>query len=60
MKPGERIPLDGVITKGNSNLDTMALTGESVPREVLGGEEVISGCINLTGACELTGQQALR
>ena len=53
VKPGERIPLDGVSTKGNSSLDTMALTGESVPREVLCGEEVISGCINLTGALEV-------
>lgn len=53
VKPGERIPLDGVITKGNSSLDTMALTGESVPREVLCGEAVISGCINLTGALEV-------
>ena len=53
VKPGERIPLDGVITKGNSRLDTMALTGESVPREVLCGEEVISGCINLTGVLEV-------
>lgn len=53
VKPGERIPLDGVITKGNSSLDTMALTGESVPREVLCGEEVISGCINLTGVLEV-------
>ena len=53
VKPGERIPLDGVITKGNSSLDTMARTGESVPREVLCGEEVISGCINLTGALEV-------
>ena len=53
VKPGERIPLDGVVRKGNSSLDTMALTGESVPREVLGGEEVISGCINLTGVLEV-------
>lgn len=53
IKPGERIPLDGVIIKGNSSLDTMALTGESVPREVLCGEEVISGCINLTGVLEV-------
>ena len=53
VKPGERIPLDGVIIKGNSSLDTMALTGESVPREVLCGEEVISGCINLTGVLEV-------
>lgn len=53
VKPGERIPLDGVVRKGNSSLDTMALTGESVPREVLCGEEVISGCINLTGVLEV-------
>lgn len=53
VKQGERIPLDGVIIKGNSSLDTMALTGESVPREVLCGEEVISGCINLTGVLEV-------
>lgn len=49
VKPGERIPLDGIVEKGNTTLDTMALTGESMPREVQAGEPVISGCINLTG-----------
>lgn len=49
IKPGERIPLDGVVEKGYSSLDTAALTGESVPREVTVGENVISGCINQTG-----------
>ena len=49
VKPGERIPLDGIILEGNSTIDTSALTGESVPREVEAGKEVISGCINLTG-----------
>jgi len=49
VKPGERIPLDGIIEEGSSSLDTAALTGESVPREVGAGENVISGCINQTG-----------
>ncbi|MDO5548056.1 MAG: heavy metal translocating P-type ATPase [Eubacteriales bacterium] len=49
VKPGERIPLDGTIIKGSSTLDTSALTGESIPREVEPGMEVISGCINQTG-----------
>lgn len=49
VKPGERIPLDGVVTEGFSAIDTSALTGESVPREVQAGENVISGCINQTG-----------
>jgi len=49
VKPGERIPLDGIIEEGFSSLDTAALTGESVPREVGAGENVISGCINQTG-----------
>lgn len=53
VKPGERIPLDGKVVKGNTTLDTMALTGESVPREVVTGESVISGCINLTGVIEV-------
>ncbi|WP_032122535.1 heavy metal translocating P-type ATPase [Clostridium amazonitimonense] len=47
--PGERIPLDGVITEGRSALDTSALTGESIPRDVNAGDTVISGCINQTG-----------
>ncbi|WP_312427356.1 heavy metal translocating P-type ATPase [Lacrimispora sp.] len=49
VKPGERIPLDGVITDGRSALDTSALTGESVPRDASVGDTVISGCINQTG-----------
>ena len=47
--PGERIPLDGRVVEGHSSLDTSALTGESVPRDVEEGEDVISGCVNLTG-----------
>ena len=53
IKPGEKVPLDGIVTEGNSSLDTMALTGESIPREVLMGEEVISGCVNLTGVIKV-------
>ena len=49
VRPGERIPLDGVVTEGASFLDTSALTGESVPRQVSVGSEVLSGCINQTG-----------
>lgn len=49
VKPGERIPLDGFILEGESSLDTMALTGESLPRDVEAGNEVISGCVNLSG-----------
>lgn len=49
IKPGERIPLDGIVEEGYSALDTSALTGESVPRDVTVGENVISGCINQTG-----------
>ena len=49
VKPGEKIPLDGTIIEGNSMIDTSALTGESVPREVKIGENILSGCINKTG-----------
>lgn len=49
VKPGERVPLDGTIVKGTSSLDTSALTGESMPRDVEPGMEIISGCINQTG-----------
>lgn len=49
IKAGERIPLDGVILEGSSTADTAALTGESVPRELLPGDDVVSGCINLSG-----------
>lgn len=49
VKPGEKIPLDGVIIQGNTSVDTSALTGESVPRSLTEGDDVISGCINLSG-----------
>ena len=49
VKPGERIPLDGIVVEGVSQLDTAALTGESMPRHVDAGAEVISGCVNMTG-----------
>ncbi len=49
VKPGERVPLDGIVVSGSSQLDTAALTGESVPRHVEEGAEVISGCVNMTG-----------
>ena len=53
IKPGERIPLDGMVIKGASSLDTMALTGESLPRDIGEGENVISGCVNLSGVLEV-------
>ena len=53
VKPGEKIPIDGVVAEGVSTLDTSALTGESVPREVRPGDEVISGCINQSGLLRL-------
>ena len=49
VKPGERVPIDGVVTEGASQLDTAALTGESVPRHVEAGSDVVSGCVNMTG-----------
>ena len=49
IRPGQRVPLDGVVLEGNSALDTASLTGESLPREVGVGSEVLSGCVNLTG-----------
>ena len=49
VNPGEKVPIDGVITEGNTTLNTSALTGESVPRSAKCGEEVISGCINMIG-----------
>ncbi len=49
IRPGERVPIDGVVLEGASALNTAALTGESLPRDVASGDEVISGCINLTG-----------
>jgi len=49
VQPGEKVPIDGVIVEGNSTLNTAALTGESLPRDVQQGDEIISGCINMTG-----------
>ncbi|HPZ00073.1 MAG TPA: heavy metal translocating P-type ATPase, partial [Clostridiales bacterium] len=49
VQPGEKVPLDGIVLEGTSSLNTGALTGESVPRDVNAGDEIISGCINLTG-----------
>lgn len=54
VKPGERVPLDAVVTDGESTLDTAALTGESVPRTVRTGNDLLSGCINLTGVLTAT------
>lgn len=51
--PGEKIPLDGIVIEGNTMVNTSALTGESVPREVLAGDEVISGCININGSIKI-------
>ena len=53
VQPGERVPIDGVVVSGVSTLDTAALTGESLPRDVGEGDEVVSGCINLTGLLRL-------
>ncbi len=53
VRPGEKIPIDGVVIEGSSTLNTSALTGESLPREVSKGGEVISGCINMTGALRI-------
>ena len=54
VKPGERVPLDGVVLEGTSSLDTSALTGESLPRKSAEGDEVISGCVNLTGVLRVS------
>ena len=53
VQPGEKVPLDGVVVDGDSTLDTSALTGESVPRGIHAGEEVVSGCINMTGVLRI-------
>ena len=53
VQPGEKVPIDGVVLEGTSSLDTSALTGESVPRDIVQGEEVISGCINMTGVLKI-------
>lgn len=53
VQPGEKIPIDGIITEGTSTLNTSALTGESLPRDAAAGDEVISGCINMTGVLKI-------
>lgn len=53
VQPGEKVPIDGIIEEGNSTLNTSALTGESLPREAKVGDEVISGCINMTGVLKI-------
>ena len=54
VRPGEKIPLDGVVTEGDSSLNTVALTGESMPRDVSKGDDVVSGCVNLSGVLRIT------
>lgn len=60
VKAGEKIPLDGIVSEGSSSLDTKALTGESVPREATVGDQVISGCINLSGVLKIRTAKSFR
>lgn len=53
VKPGEKVPLDGIVLEGNTSLDTVALTGESVPRDVGEGDTVLSGCVNISGVIKI-------
>ena len=53
VQPGEKVPLDGVVLEGTSTLNTASLTGESLPRDVTGGDEIVSGCINMTGVLKI-------
>lgn len=53
VKPGEKVPIDGIVVEGKSNIDAKALTGESLPKKVLVGEEILSGCINLDGVIKI-------
>ena len=53
IRPGEKVPLDGVVIEGNSALNTVALTGESLPRDITEGDEVVSGCVNLSGVIKV-------
>lgn len=53
VNPGEKIPIDGIVTDGNSTLNTSALTGESLPRDIVKGDDVISGCINMSGVLKI-------
>lgn len=53
VQPGEKVPIDGVVVKGNSSLNTVALTGESIPRDIAEGDEIVSGAVNMTGVLEV-------
>jgi len=53
VRPGEKVPIDGIVLEGNATLNTSALTGESLPRDVKAGDEIISGCINMTGVLKI-------
>lgn len=53
VQPGEKVPLDGIVTEGTSTLNTSALTGESVPKDVKAGDEIISGCININSVLKI-------
>ena len=53
VRPGEKVPIDGIVTEGSSSLNTSALTGESLPRDIGAGEEIFSGCINMTGVLKI-------
>ena len=53
VQPGEKVPIDGIVVEGSSTLNTSALTGESVPRDAKGGDEIISGCINMSGVLKI-------
>ena len=53
VQPGEKVPLDGIIVEGEASLNTSALTGESLPRDVKTGDEIISGCINMNGVLKI-------
>ena len=57
VQPGEKVPIDGVIVEGSSTLNTSALTGESVPRDAKCGDEIISGCINMSGVLKIKNDQ---
>ena len=53
VQPGEKVPIDGVVVEGTSTLNTAALTGESLPRDAIPGNEIISGCVNMTGLLKI-------
>ncbi len=53
VQPGEKVPIDGIVTEGSSTVNTSALTGESLPRDIASGDEIISGCINMTGVLKI-------